>query len=63
MSTNIIICDKRYPHIEICEGECYYLINFKVNNFLNGNIYEIEQESPSDDIENTNQNLNNGKKT
>ena len=59
---NIITYDQRYPHIEFCDGECYNLINFKVNNILNGNINEIEQESPSDDIENTNQSLNNGKK-
>ena len=36
------------------------MINFKVNNHLNINIDEIEQESPSDDIDNTNQSLNNG---
>ena len=42
MSIIIIIWDKRYPHIEFCEGECYNLINFKVNNFLNGNMNEIE---------------------
>jgi hypothetical protein len=59
---NIITCDGRYPHIEFSDGKFYNLINFKVNNILNVNrIDEIEQESPSDDIDNTNQSLNNGK--
>ena len=57
---NIITYDGRYPHIEFNDGKYYNLINFKVNNHLNINIDEIEQESPSDDIDNTNQSLNNG---
>ena len=58
---NIITCDGRYPHIEFSDGKFYNLINFRINNDLNVNIDEIEQESPSDDIEITNQSLNNGK--
>ena len=57
---NIITYDGRYPHIEFNDGKYYNLINFKVNNHLNINIDEIEQESPSDDIDHTNQSLNNG---
>ena len=58
---DIITCDVRYPYIEFSDGKFYNLINFKVNNCLNNRIDEIEQESPSDDIDNTNQSLNNGK--
>jgi hypothetical protein len=58
----IITYDGRYPYIEFSDGKFYNLINFRVNNILNVNrIDEIEQESPSDDIDNTNQSLNNGK--
>jgi hypothetical protein len=57
----IITYDGRYPYIEFSDGKFYNLINFKVNNCLNNRIDEIEQESPSDDIDNTNQSLNNGK--
>ena len=60
---NIITCDGRYPHIEFSDGKLYNLINFKIYNKFNFNkiIDDNEQESPSDDIDNTNQSLNNGK--
>ena len=58
---DIVTCDVRYPYIEFSDGKFYNLINFRINNDLNVNIDEIEQESPSDDIEITNQSLNNGK--
>ena len=58
---DIITCDVRYPYIEFSDGKFYNLINFKINDKLNFKIDDNEQESPSDDFDNTNQSLNNGK--
>ena len=58
---DIVTCDVRYPYIEFSDGKFYNLINFKINDKLNFKIDDNEQESPSDDFDNTNQSLNNGK--